>query len=123
MSISRDQLAIWGYDMEGQRVTVARPSGQGCSDESGLHDAILGYCRARGWRVHHSRMDRPATCGVGTPDFAIAMPGGRTVWIECKTAKGKVSTEQAAWIADLRKLGHVAHVVRSFTEFLQVVEA
>ncbi len=88
--------------------------------EAALHAEILEDCRAHGWPVHHARMDRPATCGVGTPDFAIALPNGRTVWIEAKSKTGKLSREQAAWIASLRRHGHTAEVVRSMSEFMLV---
>lgn len=90
--------------------------------ESKLHAQILEECKGRGWPVHHARMDRPATCGVGTPDFAIALPNGRTVWIEAKSKTGKLSREQAAWIAALRRHGHAAEVVRSMSEFIRVTE-
>lgn len=92
------------------------------SSEAALHAQILEECKGRGWPVHHARMDRPATCGVGTPDFAIALPNGRTVWIEAKSKTGKLSREQAAWIAALRRHGHTAEVVRSMVEFIRVTE-
>jgi hypothetical protein len=67
-------------------------------------------------------MDVPQTAGIGTPDFVVALPGGRTVWVECKTAKGKLTQPQAAWIAALNKVGHRAVVVRSMAEFLKVAQ-
>lgn len=90
--------------------------------EAELHEEIQAYCRDMVWPCHHSRMDRPATCGVGTPDFAIAIPGGVTVWIEAKAKVGKLRPEQAAWLAGLRRVGHVAEVVRSMEEFRAVIE-
>ena len=89
--------------------------------ESCLHDGILAYCRQRGWPVVHSRMDVPATCGVGTPDFVIALPGGRTIWIEVKSAKGKLRPEQNAWLASLRRVDHIAEVVRSMEDFVSII--
>lgn len=89
--------------------------------ESDLHESILEFCRSRGWRCVHSRMDRPSTCEVGTPDFAIAMPNGRTVWIEAKAGKGKLTLQQRAWLTALNALGHTTAVVRSMDEFLSVV--
>ena len=91
-------------------------------NESELHQLILDNCRVRGFRVLHARMDRPATCGVGTPDFVIALPGGRTLWVEAKARKGKLTSEQQAWMAALRVLGHRALVVRSFEEFITAVQ-
>jgi len=89
--------------------------------ESDLHEEIVAFCRSMVWPCHHSRMDRPATCGVGTPDFAIAIPGGVTVWVEAKAKGGKLRPEQAAWLASLRRVGHVAEVVHSMDEFRSVI--
>jgi hypothetical protein len=90
--------------------------------EADIHRRILAYCRGLGWVVHHSRMDVPATCGVGSPDFVVALPGDRTLWVEVKTAKGKVRPEQAAWIRRLQNLGHKAGVVRSLQEFVEMAK-
>lgn len=90
--------------------------------EADLHEDILEFCKVRGWRAHHSRMDRPATCGVGTPDFAIAMPNGVTVWVEAKARTKKPTEEQLAWLAALNILGHVTGVVRNMDEFRTVIE-
>jgi len=67
-------------------------------------------------------MDRPATAQIGTPDFVVATPNGKTIWVEAKTAKGKLSIEQQAWLAALRKLGHKAGVVRHIQEFVIMAE-
>ena len=88
--------------------------------EAELHEAILNYCRSKGWRCVHSRMDRPSTSQTGTPDFVVALPCGQTVWVEAKTAKGKLTLEQNAWLAALRALGHKAGVVRSIQEFIEL---
>ncbi|TXH10455.1 MAG: hypothetical protein E6R03_15410 [Hyphomicrobiaceae bacterium] len=90
--------------------------------EANLHAEILEFCRVRGWRAHHSRMDRPATCGVGTPDFAIAMPNGVTVWVEAKARTNKPTKEQTGWLAALNILGHVTGVVRNMDEFRAVIK-
>ena len=92
--------------------------GQGVARERDLHAAILGFCRQQGWAVVHSRMDRPATSGIGTPDFVIGLPGGRTLWIEAKSGSKKPTPEQRAWLAMLRRLGHQAVIVRNLDEFL-----
>jgi len=91
------------------------------SQEAELHDAILAECRRRGLRCIHSRMDRAATISVGAPDFVIALPAGRTLWVECKSAKGSLRHDQAAWLSTLHSLGHEAHLVRSFDAFLTLI--
>jgi hypothetical protein len=127
MRLTASDLQSMGFNPDGSRIGKG-PSGPVATSkvavrEADLHDSILAVCRARGWLPVHSRMDVPQTAGVGTPDFVVALPGARVVWVECKAAKGKLTTEQAAWLAGLRRLGHRAEVVRSLEEFLTVAES
>lgn len=123
MNFTTTELMAKGYNPDGTRIG-SQPAtvSKSVERERDLHDAILTYCSAKGWPIVHSRMDVPATCGVGTPDFAIAAPGGRTLWIECKARDCKLRPEQAAWMAALVRFGHIASVVRSMEEFLALVE-
>lgn len=122
MRVSSAQLAAIGYHPDGTRMDNTQCTvGRSSESERTLHARILDHCRFFGWPVVHSRMDRPATSGVGTPDFVIAMHDGRTLWIEAKTATGKLTTEQAAWLAALRKNGHSAHVVRSLRQLKDII--
>jgi len=89
--------------------------------EADLHSKILTECWRRGWPVVHARMDRPATVQIGTPDFVIACPNGRTLWIEAKAGNRKPTTDQLAWIASLKRQGHRACVVRSIEEFVELL--
>ena len=98
------------------------PDPEATSDERKLHEDILADCRNRLWPAIHSRMDAPSTIGVGAPDMLICADKGRIIIIECKTAKGKLSTKQLAWKMVLERNGHKYHVVRSFAEYLKVVE-
>lgn len=98
------------------------PAGEGCANEAKLHEQIIAECRHRGFVIVHSRMDRRATVAVGTTDFVIAADGGRTFWIECKTATGKLTREQEGTLHWLRNLGHIAEVVRSLDGFMKLIE-
>jgi hypothetical protein len=89
--------------------------------ESDLHDRIIDYCRAKSYYAVHARMDRRTTVAVGTPDFAIAMPGGRMVWLECKRNGAKATPAQQATIAHLQKLGHIAAVVDNWPDALKLL--
>lgn len=89
--------------------------------ESDLHDQILAECRRRGWLAIHSRMDKRTTNRVGTPDFIIAMNNGQTLFIEVKAKGKKLSTEQAATMAWLLKLGHSPKLVYSLNEFMALL--
>jgi hypothetical protein len=124
MRLTVEQLALLGYDAHGHRLAAASPAtgGAGCSSEAPLHEHILARCRALGYYVIHSRMDWPTSVAVGAPDFVIAARDGRVVWIECKTAKGKLTAKQQAHVAWLRALGHDVFVCRSKGEADEALE-
>jgi hypothetical protein len=90
--------------------------------EAGLHEAIISECRARLWPVIHSRMDAKTTTAKGAPDFTIFADGGRVFSIECKSKTGKQTPEQIGWQMLLERNGHAYRVVRSLTEFLDLVK-
>jgi roadblock/LC7 domain-containing protein len=125
MGWSTGDLLARGYGPDGSKLSESRAStsrdSAGQALESDLHDKILAYCRAKGWLAIHSRMDVPATVQIGTPDFAIAMGGGKTVYVEAKRKAGKATPAQLAWMAGLHKLGHKAAIIRSFEEFVLFV--
>lgn len=114
-------LIAKGYGMDGNKLRQTAPVTKAEMREAELHRMIIDYCQARGWPRVYSRMDVPHTSGIGTPDFVIAMPDAKTLWIEAKVGGGRVRPEQAAWIASLRILGHRARVVWSFEDFLEEV--
>lgn len=123
MGLVRDASGNW---MQGRKSNpTLSPASAGRAKavemEADLHESILQFCRDRGWRCVHSRMDRPSTCEVGTPDFAIVMPDGVTLWVEAKARTGKPTVEQLAWLAALHRLGHVCGVARSMEEFEALV--
>ena len=89
--------------------------------ESDLHDDIIEYCKARGYFYEHNRMDQPTSGALGETDFTIALPGGRTAWVECKAKSKKATKEQNEIIAHLQKLGHTAGVVYSMKEFEELI--
>lgn len=94
------------------------------SREGEIHDAIEGYCRSQGWLYVHSRMDRATTTQPGVWDFIVALPGGVTLWCEVKKGKEKLSPDQLAFGAMLRRLGHHTCEARSLEDFVRgTVEA
>ena len=92
--------------------------------ESALHAQIMDWCNRQWpkWQYVHSRFGIKTTQAAGVPDLIIAAPLGRTYWVECKTKKGKESTEQLAWRLGLEQMGHTAVVIRSYQEFLDLVQ-
>lgn len=67
-----------------------------------------------------ARNDRKSTIKVGWPDFTFPI-NGRFVAVEVKFEKGDTSTEQDAVISGLIKSGALVFIVRSFVEFLEVI--
>jgi len=100
-----------------------RPNPDATEDgaEAKLHAQILEECRRRGWRHFHGSTAHRTHRTPGEPDFVIAADGGRTFYVEAKTRRTKPTTDQLAIHAHLRKLGHRIAVVRSFTDFLNVL--
>lgn len=49
---------------------------------------------------------------TGWPDLTVVTPGGRTFWVEMKSAKGKPSAAQAELHEDMRRRGCVVIVGR-----------
>lgn len=45
----------------------------------------------------------------GVPDLCILLEGARTLWIELKTDKGKVSKHQENWAKKATRRGHQVH--------------
>jgi len=87
------------------------------SNEQTLHYTIASECARRRFYVVHSRMDRPTTQAIGTPDFIVALPGGRTLWVECKRPGGKLRPEQGVARHCLLALDHIHAVVHTIAEF------
>jgi len=89
--------------------------------ESTLHDDIIDACRQRGWIVIHSRMDVPTTTAKGVCDFIIFASRSRVFLFECKNKNNKLTDEQRGFAMMADMLGFTVHVVRAFSEFLQVI--
>lgn len=89
--------------------------------EADLHAQIFDECRRRGWIVFHGAMSERTHRTKGEPDFIILKDSGVVLFVECKTATGKLSPDQLAIKAWASKLGHVIHVVRSIEEFYKVL--
>lgn len=78
--------------------------------ETAIRRAITDFLRLHGWKV--ARIVQSALSERGIPDL-VAIRGGKTVWIEVKTARGRLSTYQQTWLQDLEEHGGVWIVARS----------
>ena len=89
---------------------------------------LIEYAQALGWRVAHfrpsmtSRVDKrgqpvwvtPVQAdGAGFPDLVLVRDG-RLLFVEAKSAKGKVSEEQNHWLGALHKVAFGSPRVRVY---------
>lgn len=91
--------------------------------ESEIQRAILDYLKLRGifaWRMKNEGTYDPRSgrwrAGTGTrglPDIGGVLPSGRALLIEVKTATGRVSPTQKAFLARAVDAGALAFVARS----------
>ena len=68
------------------------------------------------------RLDKRATGKAGTPDFIVALPDAKTLWIELKSAEGTLSPVQAATLKNLVRLGYSAFIAHSGAEAIRLVQ-
>jgi hypothetical protein len=67
------------------------------------------------------RTDKKATGKPGTPDFIVALPGGKTLWIEFKSPIGLLSPVQSATLKNLAILGYRTFIAHSGAEAIALV--
>lgn len=59
----------------------------------------------------------------GVPDLVFPKEGGKTAWVEMKTAKGSLSDNQKQWRDTLQALGHEWALCRSLEDVQAFLEA
>ena len=89
--------------------------------ESDLQAKIERYCRDHGFYFFHDRSREQNAKGF--PDLVIAMPAGRVLWLELKSAKGRLRPEQKQVRLMLLALGQEWYEVRSYRQFVEIVQS
>ena len=80
---------------------------------------VISQAKARGWRVYHTFDSRRSTAGY--PDLTLVRPP-RVLFVELKTAAGRLTPAQLDWIGDLRHChGVEAHVWRPGDSYLETL--
>jgi hypothetical protein len=80
----------------GARETVAA-----LQTEKGFQAAVVEYAQLRGWLTYHTYDSRRSDPGF--PDLTLVRDG-RLIFIELKSATGRLTTGQHAWLRALRKV-------------------
>jgi hypothetical protein len=120
-TMTSQQLRDYEARMFGK--TMSRPiTNDSVEDESDLHNAIIDYCKSKGWQYLHGSMAHKTFRTLGECDFQILANGGRFFLVECKSASGKLSLDQQGFIAHAARNGHTVHVIRSMDEFRNLVD-
>ena len=89
---------------EEQRSSSGEAPGKGGEPEERLLDRVRVLAKKHGWLCYHTRDSRRS--GAGFPDV-VCTNGVRIVIAELKSATGKLTQEQAQWIALLTHTGLV----------------
>ncbi len=124
LMIMQERIRI---SMGGPRVDAL--SGEDLADpgpESELQKKIRAHAKAQGWPClsfpQTEKLKRFLT--PGWSDITLAIPGGRTLYLELKSAKKRELREkQKLMRLMLTYLGHEYHKVKSFRRYLQITEA
>ena len=98
--------------------------GKKTTPESHVLDGCLRYLELRSiyhWRNNTGAVQvRPGQFmrfgKVGSSDILGCLPSGRLLCVECKSKGGRLSPEQERFLAEVRKLGALALVVRGWQE-------
>ncbi len=83
--------------------------------------AILDWLKAHGifaWKVWQGLGSYK-----GVSDIIAVWPGGRIVAIEVKSAKGVLSSDQNAFLIDIRMAGGITMVARSIDDFIEQAQS
>ncbi len=86
--------------------------------EKQLQDAFAAWLRKIGIPFLRSRMDKATTIRVGWPDFSIFWCG-HCLFVETKTAKGRLSDHQNQVITELRRAGNKVVVAYSIEDCVE----
>ena len=89
--------------------------------ESRLQVKIEQYCREHGYPFFHDRSRGKNK--AGWPDITLCMPDGVVLFIELKSAKGVLRSEQLHLKQQMVYLKQNYYVVRSFKAFLGIIHA
>lgn len=90
--------------------------------ERDLHDQIEADLKSRRWLYFHGATSFRTKRTLGEPDFQVYGSKGRFWLIEVKNSKGKLSLEQMAVGLLAESLGHKVNIIRSFKEYLNLVD-
>ena len=89
-----------------------------------LQQKIVKYCDDHGYPCQSNRQTQRAKTLLtpGWPDVTIMAPGGKTVYLELKSAKGRLKKDQVNLRLQAMALGHEIHLAKSYKRFVAIME-
>lgn len=102
------------------------------ANTNSLTKSVLGVLRIRGvycWRQNNNavfdptkRIFRARSTVKGVPDILGIAADGRFVGVEIKSARDRVTKEQAAFLSEVNKRGGVGAVVRNVEDITNLMK-
>lgn len=74
-------------------------------------------------KIFHYKVWQGLGSQKGIPDIAGILPGGQALYIEVKTAKGRLSKDQEAFLENARQAGAKAFMARSVDDVVRELAA
>lgn len=86
--------------------------------EADIKKIITDYLQLTGWLV--IRMPPSIYSSKGIPDLYV-LKGGRGIWLEVKSYRGKLTYEQAMFGRSIREHGGEWHLVMSLEDVIKII--
>ncbi len=96
------------------RRMVPKVGGRRVTPETALKHAAVQYLRLQGW-LTYPVVQQGIGAVRGMPD-RVAIKAGRTIWLEFKAPRGRVSPEQEERFAEMRAAGAEVYIVRALED-------
>jgi hypothetical protein len=94
------------------------------TEEGKIVKACLEYLVLNGvyaWRNNSGARGGVRYGKVGSADILGIMPDGRFLAIECKTATGRATDEQEAFLAEVESRGGVSGIARGIPDMMRIM--
>ena len=92
--------------------------------ESRLQGKIQAWAKEWGRPIQSNRKTKGARTLLtpGWPDITLVTTGGKVIFIELKSNRGRLTEDQKQMKLQFMAMGHQIHEVRSYRRFLEIVQ-
>ncbi len=102
--------------------------------EAAIQKAVVAWCRERPLfalafhidnegkkSIGKAKQDQRMGVLAGMPDLCIPLPGGRVLWLELKTKKGRLSKIQKAMHREMRDMGQEVLTAYGYDHAIEIL--